>query len=44
MNSDRIIYSLKAQVEAERKDKKKYMLYGAGVGIAVVGVLVAILK
>ena len=43
-NSDAIIENLKAQIAAERNDRKKYVLFGAGVGATVVGVLVVTLK
>ena len=42
-NSDAIIANLKSQIAAEQRNRKKYFLYGAGAGAAVV-VLIAIIK
>ena len=42
MNCEAMMEGLKAQIAAEQKARKKYMLYGAGVGVAVVGVVMVL--
>jgi hypothetical protein len=43
-NNNTVIESLKAQIKAEKKERKKYFLMGTGAGAIVVGVLVVVLK
>ena len=43
-NSDAIIANLKSQIAAEQKSRKKYFLYGAAAGAAVVGLAAIIFK
>jgi len=43
-NNDMMIENLKAQIATERKNHIKYMLYGCGVGVAVVGVVALIFR
>ena len=43
MNSDAMIDILKAQITAEKKNNKKLFI-GAGIGAAVVGVLVVVFR